>query len=214
MDARCAMLTRRSVLIGASMALVACSGESVRAPQAAVDRVVHRTAGPRSLTLITVKNTRSDNGAHSALLIDASQRVLFDPAGSFGHVTIPERDDVLFGITPYLEGIYESYHARETYYVISQKVTVPDATAERALGLALQNGPVAQMFCTRAVSSILRQLPGFEQIGTTWFPDNLSDQFARIPGVVQREVRENDADDKSIAAREQAAAIAAATLGQ
>lgn len=208
-------MSRRAFIAGAPLALIACSAApSVRAPQADVDRVVYRTTGPRSLTLITVKNVSSDNGAHTALIIDASQRVIFDPAGSFGHPTIPERDDVLFGFTEYLEGVYRSYHARETYYVISQKVTVPAATAERALQLALQNGPVRRMNCTRVTSRMLSQLPGFEFIGTTWFPNNLSDEFARIPGVTTTELRENDSDDKSVAAQAQAAAILSATTGQ
>ncbi len=203
-------ISRRAFLIGAPLALIACSGVSVRAPQEAVDRVKYRTTGTRSLTLFTVKNVSSGNGAHTSLLVDASQRVLFDPAGSFGHPTIPERDDVLFGFTEYLEGVYRSYHARETYFVISQKVNVPAATAELALQLVMRNGAVGKMGCTRATSKIISQLPGFEQIGTTWFPNNLSDEFARIPGVTQQEFRENDSDDKTIAAREQAAEIQAA----
>ncbi|MEJ6396847.1 twin-arginine translocation signal domain-containing protein [Yoonia sp. 208BN28-4] len=209
MTMRAASISRRGFLAGAPLALAACSGGvSVRAPQEAIDRVVHRTSGPRSLTLITVKNVSSGNGAHTALLIDASQRVLFDPAGSFGHPSIPERDDVLFGFTPYLEGVYESYHARETYYVISQKVEVPAATAEQALQLALANGPVARMNCTRETSALIGRLPGFESISTTWFPNNLADDFARLPGVQQRELREDD-PDLSVEARRQAAATPA-----
>ena len=39
--------------------------------------------GPKSISLITVVNNRSGSGGHSALVINGSQQVIFDPAGSF-----------------------------------------------------------------------------------------------------------------------------------
>ena len=208
-------MQRRAFLAGAPLALAACSAEPVWAPDAAVNNAVYRTEGPRSLTLYTMKNVGSENGAHTALLVDASQRVLFDPAGSFHHPIIPERNDVLFGITPQLEQYYVSYHARETFFVVGQKLIVSPQVAEMALRLVMRHGAVAKANCTRATSSIVRQLPGFENVGGTWFPNTLEGYFAEIPGVITREYRETDADDKSVAASEQDAAIrAAVTAGR
>jgi uncharacterized membrane protein len=182
------------------LVLAGCSGaQSVRATDDAVRAARYQGNGPTALTLYTVRNAGSDNGAHSALMIDASQRVLFDPAGSFSSPSIPERDDVLFGITPQVEALYVSFHARETYYVEKQRILVPAPVAERAVQLSLAHGPVAQMYCTRAVSSVLTQLPGFEILKSRLFPDRLADDFQAIPGVVRTIIRENDADDKSIA---------------
>lgn len=196
-------MQRRAVLLGlAASGLTACSGEPVWAPENEVAARMFRGTGPKSLTLYTMKNTGSGSGAHTALLIDASQRVMFDPAGTFGHPTIPERNDVLFGFSPRVEAYYASYHARETYYVISQKIEVSPQVAEQALQLALNNGAVAKANCTRATSAIVRRLPGFESIGQTWFPNNMLDDFARLPGVVTREYRENDSDDKKLAAQQ------------
>ena len=107
-----------------------------------------------------MKNTGSDNGAHSAVMIDASQRVMWDPAGSWKQDRMPERNDVLFGVTPRLEEYYVSFHARVTYYVVGQRIEVSPEVAERAFQLALKAGPVAQANCTRATSRLLRQLPG------------------------------------------------------
>ena len=56
--------------------------------------------------------------------------------------------------------------------------------AEQALALAKSYGPVGMAMCTRATSEILRQLPGFEAIGMTWFPEHLSNRFGRLPGVI------------------------------
>ena len=201
-------MKRRAFVLGLpSLGLAACGAQSIWAPDAAVQSVAFSGTGPKALTLYTMKNVGSGNGAHTSLLVDASQRVMFDPAGTFGHETIPERNDVLFGFSPQIEEYYVSYHARSTFYVISQKVFVPSETAEMALGLVLSNGAVPKAMCARATSNLLGRLPGFESIGATFFPNNLSDDFAKLPGVEAAEYRENDADDKSVAAAQIDAAI-------
>lgn len=185
-------LTRRAFVIGAPLALAACSAEPVWAPDAEVQAVRYASAGPAKLTLFTVKNAGSGNGAHTALMVDASERVIFDPAGSFKAQGVPERNDVLFGITPTAEQAYRSFHARSAYDLVVQEILVPPAVAERALQLVKANGAVPKANCTRATSRIISQLPGFERIGATWFPNNLSDDFATLPGVTTTIYREQD----------------------
>lgn len=202
-------MDRRGFLIGLPLALSGCSAQSVWAPDDVISRAIYRDEGPKHLTLYTMKNNGSDNGAHSALLINASQRVMFDPAGSWKQERMPERNDVLFGASPELEQYYVSFHARVTYYVVGQSVAVPDEVAEQALNLALVAGPVSQANCTRFTSRLLRQLPGFESIRQTWFPNKLEEDFAKLPGVETRTYRENDADDKSVAAEQINAALRA-----
>lgn len=204
-------MDRRSFLIGLPLALSACTGQEIWAPDDVVSRAIFREDGPKYLTLYTMKNVGSDNGAHTALLINASQRVMFDPAGSWVQAQMPERNDVLFGVSPRLEEYYVSFHARATYYVVGQTVPVSSDVAEQAMNLAFVSGPVAQANCARATSRMIRQLPGFEGVRQSWSPNKLSDDFGQLPGVQTREYRENDADDKSVAAREIDAAI---TTGQ
>lgn len=122
---------------------------------------------------------------------------MFDPAGAFKHPSIPERNDVLFGMNSQVEAYYVSYHARETYYVEGLQFIVPAEVAEQALALALVAGPVPKAGCTRSVSTLLQQLPGFADTKTTWFPDNLHDQLKVRPDAKLTVYRENDADDKS-----------------
>lgn len=193
-------MDRRTFLIGLPLALSACAVEEIWAPDDVVARAVYRSDGPKYLTLYTMLNVGSDNGAHSSLLIDASHRVMFDPAGSFKTPYLPERNDVLIGVSPRLEQYYISYHARATYYVVGQRIEVTPDVAERALILALANGAVPKAGCTRHTSRLLRQLSGFGDLRQTMFPDKLMEDFGRLPGVETREYRENDADDKSIAA--------------
>jgi len=195
-------MDRRSFLIGLPLALSACSAQEVWAPEDVVARAIHREPGRSYLTLYTMRNVGSGNGAHTALLINASQRVLFDPAGSFKQEVMPERNDVLFGVTPRLEKFYVSFHARETYYVVGQTVDVAPEVAEQALNLALVAGPVPQANCARVTSRILRQLPGFEGFRQTWSPTKIEEDFAQLPGVTTEEYREDDADDKTLALEE------------
>jgi len=49
-------------------------------------------------------------------------------------------------------------------------------------------------------SGRLRQLPGCSGISQTWDPSKIAADYANLPDVVTREYRENDDDDKSIAA--------------
>ena len=190
-------MLRRNFVFGMPLALAACTGVSVIAPPEDIARVLYRDPGPTALTLFTVKNVGSENGAHTGLMISASQRVIFDPAGSFGHPSIPENNDVLFGITPRVEAEYISYHSRESFYMVTQTVQVSPEVAELALQLARGYGAVAKANCSRATVDILDRLPGFESLHFTLFPDNLEKQFARIPGVVTQEYRETDSDDNS-----------------
>ncbi|SFR97648.1 hypothetical protein [Yoonia litorea] len=195
-------MQRRNFLIGLPLALAGCGAQEVWAPDDVVARAIYREPGRSYLTLYTMKNVGSGNGAHTALLINASQRVMFDPAGSWSQSIMPERNDVLFGVTPQLERLYISFHARVSYYVIGQTIEVRPEVAEQALNLALVSGPVAQANCARVTSRLLRQLPGFGSIRQTWGPNRLSDDFGKLPGVTSEEYREFDADDKTIAARE------------
>jgi len=195
-------MNRRTFMLSAPLGLTACgivAREEILAPQSVIESVRYVHPGPKSLTLMTMKNTSSGNGAHTGLLINASQRILWDPAGTFGHSTIPERNDVHFGITPQLEKLYVSYHSRVTFYTLIQKVDVLPEVAEMALRLAITNGPTPKAVCTAHTSRMLGKLPGFESIRTTVFPNNLSDQFALISGARSREYRESDSDDKDIA---------------
>lgn len=203
-------------MVSAPLALAACgvTREEVLAPQSAIDRVAYVHPGPKRLTLLTMKNTGSGSGAHTGLMINASQRVLWDPAGSFGHPSIPERNDVHFGITPRIEEFYISFHSRITYFTLIQELDVAPEVAEMALRLAIANGPTPKAACTTHTSRMLAQLPGFEGIRRSVFPNNLSDQFAKLPGVRARIHRETDADDKTVAAAQLDTAIAAEMAAQ
>ena len=185
----------------AMLVLVGCAGGDTR-PDASIEEVsraayVHN--GPPALTLFTMINTRTGAGAHTSLMVNASQRVIFDPAGTVRMSFVPERGDVLYGINPAVADFYASAHARETFHVVIQRIEVSPAVAEQALRLAIARGSVASAQCAISTSGILRQLPGFEGVTSTWFPNRLMESFDTLPGVQTRKLFEDDADDKAIA---------------
>ena len=197
------MFRKVLLLLTLPLFLAACAGESYYSPDSVVDPVRYRHDGPKSLTLYTMVNNATGSGAHSALMINASERVIFDPAGTVNAKKfIPERNDVLFGISPAVADFYTRAHARETYHVVIQEVQVSPEVAETALRLALANGAVPSAMCANSTSTLLSKVPGFESIKTTWYPNNLSEQFQRIPGVTRTALREYDDDDKEKALAE------------
>ncbi len=179
---------RRALLLGfaALPALAGCgiNAESIWSSDDAVAAVRYRDAGRPMLALITVRNEATGSGAHTALLINASERVLFDPFGGWTDPRIAERNDVLHGFSPAVEERYLDYQADDGYYYVRQEIAVSPEVAEQALALAKARGPVGMAMCTRATSDILRQLPGFGGLGLAWYPEQLSSRFGRLPGVV------------------------------
>ncbi|MFN3993454.1 MAG: hypothetical protein ACK4IU_11170 [Tabrizicola flagellatus] len=178
-----------------ALALAACGADSKWAPQEQVDAMRFVAGPPTYITLYTVVNTRTGSGAHSAILVNASERVIFDPAGTWYHPKLPERNDVHFGMSDKAVAFYLDYHTRITYNTIEQTVYVSPEVAELVLARVKAYGAVPKAMCTQATSSILRGVPGFESLPQTFYPRKLSEAFGRLPGVTTRVVTDDDADD-------------------
>lgn len=185
-----------ALLASVTLALAACAnGPNTDSTSSEIAAAAFRANGPPSITLFTMVNNSSGAGGHTSLMINASQRVIFDPAGSFRDPRVVESGDVIYGMTPAWEQAYRSAHARAAFHVVTQTVTVTPELAERALRLVQANGPVGAAFCAQSTSGILRQLDGFESIRQTFYPVNLQEQFERLPGVRTDRYYENDEGD-------------------
>jgi hypothetical protein len=114
------------------LGLAACAAEPVWAPDEVVSQARYVPDGPAKVQLLTMISNRNGSGGHSALLIDGPERVLFDPAGSWFHPMAPERNDVIYGMSPQLYDFYMDYHARETYHVVVQELDVTPGAGGRA----------------------------------------------------------------------------------
>jgi len=175
--------------------LAACAAEPKWAPDEAVENSVYVHDAPPTLSLFTVISNTSGSGAHAGLMINGSQRVLFDPAGTWHHPNLPERNDVHFGITDPAVDFYIDYHSRVTYHTIRQDIVVTPEVAELAMRAAMAYGAVPKAMCAQSISSILRALPGFEHLPQTLFPRKLYESFAELPGVTEEVFYDNDPED-------------------
>lgn len=166
---------------------------------------------PPSITLVTMIHTHEGRGGHAALLIDADERLLFDPAGTWQNPGVPERNDVLHGITPALWQQYLDYHARQGVEVVLQEQPVPLTVALQAKAAVQAYGAVPKAQCSIATTRILRGLPGYGQLRETVWPHKAMADLALLPGVTEHVVRDDDdPDNKPLLARQIAAARAAA----
>ncbi|MEY8802345.1 hypothetical protein AB9K35_18885 [Leisingera sp. XS_AS12] len=188
---------RKLLCLGAALlALAGCAApQQPNADAATLAQVAYRHPGPPKLTLYTMINNRTGRGGHTSLMINASERVIFDPAGSFYAPVVPERNDVLYGITPAVEKAYRGSHARSTFHVMVQEVEVTPEQAQQAYQLAVTNGRVPGAFCAQATAAILQRIPGFESVERTFYPEKLAEQFATLPGVRTTRYYEDDSAD-------------------
>jgi len=179
----------------ALLMLAACGGgQNTMADDAAIAQARYVSTEPTSITLFTVVNTRSGAGAHSALLVNGSETVLFDPAGSYKLRFMPERGDVLYGASPLWMNAYKDYHARETHFVRSQTLMVSPAIAEQIMVAVKSNGAVPKAHCANSISRILGRVQGFEQIATTYWPLQLEEAFGQNPNLVNAVITDATVD--------------------
>ncbi len=180
--------------LAALLAVLIVSGCEIYEP-ASLDEIARATYvsdAPPSVTLLSMVDARSGRSAHAALLVNGSQQVLYDPAGTFTHPDLPRAGDMHYGMTPRFVDYYERYHSRFSHFVHAQKVPVDRATADRIIADAQAEGKTFKMHCGLAVAGALRRAPQFEAVRSSYFPEGARKDFARIPGVEDRYVRETD----------------------
>lgn len=184
----------RAFAVMALFVLTACGADNVWSDDAKIMQARYVAPAPTSITLFTVINEQNGSGAHSALLVNASEQVLFDPAGSMVLATMPERHDVLFGATPRMVNAFVDYHVRPAFRMTEQTMVVSPEMAELILAKVKANGPVPKAHCANAISKILRDVPGFEDINVTYFPNQLAKQFGSYQNVSVRMVNDRTVD--------------------
>lgn len=161
-----------------------------------VARAVYVSHDRPSVTLITVVTNKGEYGGHSALLINGSQRVLYDPAGSWFQETLAERADLIYGMSPAAFDNYLRYHARVKYHVVLQKRFIDRATADRLIANAKAQGASQNGFCAVNTGHILAATPGFAGAPAGFSPIKLMHWMAAQPGVTEDRFYEYDEDQE------------------
>lgn len=193
---------RAALIWGALAIATVLSGcaESIWASDAEVQAARYHHGGQAELTLVTIMNYNTKRGDHSALFINGTERVIFDPAGSWKLPEIPERNDVHFGMTPRAGASFYMSHVRPSHYAVVQRLAVTPEIGAQAMALALQAGPVPPARCASATSGLLRQLQGFEGTRSTFHPHILMRSFAELPNVQTYEIHHDDPDLNAVLA--------------
>ena len=181
-----------ALLLGLGLFTAGCASNSGVAPAEEISAARFSNPEPASVSLITMVNARSDFGEHSALLINGSQQVIYDPAGTFRHSQLPRRNDVVYGITPRYASYYNSYHARFGYYVKVQKLEISREEADEMIAAAQARGHVGKLLCATAISDVLSDFPQFADIRPTIFPGAIMKRVAKIEAVDTLIIREDD----------------------
>ena len=183
----------RSVLLAlaAVLLLAGCEMYTPASPDE-IARARYVSSEPPSITLMSMVNARSGKSAHVGLLINGSEQVLFDPAGTFTHPDLPRAGDIHYGMTPRFVDYYERYHARFDYYVEAQKVPVSREEADLIFANARAHGKSMKMTCALAMAEILRPVPRFAGAPSSLQPEALRAYFAALPGVETHFVRDAD----------------------
>ncbi|TMV80903.1 hypothetical protein FGG78_25195 [Thioclava sp. BHET1] len=176
---------RLLLCLGLLAALAACGSNRPVATQDAVTQAAyHDPSDPPSLTVMTTIRNTTGSGAHSSLLINASQRVIFDPAGSFQSPEVPQRGDVLYGITPRRLEAYIRFQSTEGFHVVAERIPVSPEVAQMALNEAIHNGSASQGLCADNVSTLLKKLPGMP-VRTALFPKQVMREVSKMPDAVR-----------------------------
>ena len=186
---------RTVISIMSLFVLMACAGSERNAPVASsmeIQAAAYVSPLPSSITLLTMVNEDGDFGEHTGILINASQQVLYDPAGTFRHSTSPNARDVNYGMHPAMVEYYKSYHARRGYYVVVQEIQVSAEIAELIFQRAVAQGKTAKLRCAISASSVLNGVPMFANFPTTYFPGTIMKYFAELPNVTTTYVYEDD----------------------
>lgn len=190
-------LLQQALALLSFVILTACGpAEPVWAPDNEVARSHYVHGAPYALTLFTVVNNKNGKGGHSALMVNApSQRAIFDPAGTFYHPHLPERNDVHFGMSDRAVMYYKDYHARVSWHVVEQTVLVSPEVAEIAMAKILSYGAVPKALCATSVSDVLTDIPGFESAPRSMSPLRLMKWFSDKPGVRETKFYDDSPDD-------------------
>ncbi|TJZ92679.1 hypothetical protein FA743_07400 [Paracoccus gahaiensis] len=185
---------KRRVFLAAAMpvTLAACGAQNIWASDESLRAARYVSDEPPSITLLTVIGIPRGEGGHSGLMLNGSQRVIYDPAGSWQHPRIPERNDVLYGITDNFKNFYIDYHARSTYWVAEDTVPVTREVADLAIRRAEQNGAGNKSFCAVESGKVLSGVPGFEGVPRGFSPLRLRAWFLTLPGVQSKRHEDGD----------------------
>lgn len=184
--------TKSAFVLVALCALSACA-KSIYAPDADIQKRAYVSPEQPYLELWTMIDNKTGGGGHSSLVVNGGpQLIMYDPAGRWWASVIPERNDVLFGLTPRMQHRYKSWHARDTHHVVTQRIYVSKPVAMQAYQAALDQGASMDAMCASNVGAVFDKVDGFSQLPNVLFPAKLMKRFGELPNVITEKHYESD----------------------
>lgn len=183
---------RLTFLFSTFAILTGCIAQLPWAPDDRIKSAAYSSAGPATITLFTVEANGSKSAGHASLLINGSQQVLYDPAGTWFHRDVPERADMLYGMTPTMVQYYIDYHARQRFHVVKQTKVVSREVADDLIRRAIAKGASMNAMCAQNTSDLLSQTPGFAGFPVSVWPKSGIAAMEAMPGVKTERIFQDD----------------------
>ncbi len=143
--------------------------------------------GPSKLRIAIYEPRRALLVPHAALVIHSpDEHLIYDPAGWTPDPRRHRRADVTYSVTPDVEQAFifrtpqhggshgtGSRAQVESWELFLFEIEVSDAIAREAARIVRDRPALPMTGCAFGVSTVLRQLPGFENTPSCWMPVNL-----------------------------------------
>lgn len=184
--------TRTGVVLGALMALAGCAGASDAEFEEISRTIAYRPSGSPSATLITSQEVNGSGEIHAALVVKASQQVIYDPSGSFIDPGTRRIGDALYGVTPEILEKFALHQADRRHNAVLQTASVDPESAETLLQRVRRAGGAFPGFCAATIADVISGVGPFASVRETMWPSDLSEDFASIEGVETRIVTDDD----------------------
>lgn len=164
--------------------LQGCAGALYSNPPDVAKRDSYTAQTAPEIGLVTITHKPTQFMWHSALLINADERILYESGGYWIDSEDRRLGDVHYNLT---DARLNDYVARrgnpKVWKVTLHRVDVSPEVAQEAKRRAEENQLVLAGFCAVGVAEVLKDLPGFDHIGHVLLPHDLTPRFDEIPGV-------------------------------
>ncbi len=147
---------------------------------------------PPSTTLVLAEHKGGSGAVHAALIVTGSERLIYDPSGSFTHPDTRRYGDVVYGASDEIVELFALHNADRNHDAVMRTIALESDEAEILLNSARTHGGAMPGFCAKSVASVLRSVPRFASMRDTFWPSNVQQDFENVSPVEIRSVSDTD----------------------
>jgi hypothetical protein len=147
---------------------------------------------PPSATLLLSEHKGGSGAVHAALVITGSERVIYDPSGSFTHPDTRRLGDVVYGASDPVVEMFALHNADKDHDAMMRRIPLSAEEAEQMLARARSRGGAMPGYCAKSVADVMRAAPRFAAMRDTFWPSNVLEDFVQFGPVETRVVSDTD----------------------